>query len=156
AAETVMGKFRDGVAVTGEAVTLILSTIDRIKEILGDLEQTQHEPEGSDRDLIGQLERMAVHGTGAAASEPAKAPAATAGNLIYQVVERQLRPGEVSLDELERAFRETAGPVEAAPAQEPAAAPSPAGNGKAGAAKPAPVKAERKNGGDKDDEEKVD
>ena len=31
AAETLMGKFRDGMPVTAEAVTLILSTIDRIK-----------------------------------------------------------------------------------------------------------------------------
>src|SRR6185312_8390881 len=34
AAETLMGKFRDGMPVTGEAVTLILSTIDRLKEVL--------------------------------------------------------------------------------------------------------------------------
>ena len=34
AAETLMGKFRDGMPVTTEAVTLILSTIDRIKTIL--------------------------------------------------------------------------------------------------------------------------
>src|SRR3954451_9233026 len=34
AAETLMGKFRDGMPVTGDAVTLILSSIDRIKEIL--------------------------------------------------------------------------------------------------------------------------
>ena len=57
AAETLMGKFRDGMAVTGEAVTLVLSTIDRIKEILSDLERNQQEPAGDDRDLIAQLER---------------------------------------------------------------------------------------------------
>jgi len=34
AGETLMGKFRDGMPVTAEAVTLILSSIDRIKEIL--------------------------------------------------------------------------------------------------------------------------
>src|SRR5919198_153744 len=34
AAETLMGKFRDGMAVTGDAVTLILSTIDRLKAVL--------------------------------------------------------------------------------------------------------------------------
>src|SRR5918998_3382054 len=39
AAETLMGKFRDGMPVTGEAVTLILSTIDRLKQVLSDLEQ---------------------------------------------------------------------------------------------------------------------
>src|SRR5207302_7448858 len=55
AAETLMGKFRDGMPVTGEAVTLILTTIDRLKEILGDLEQNQQEPEGADRDLIDEL-----------------------------------------------------------------------------------------------------
>ena len=117
AAETLMGKFRDGMAVTGEAVTLVLSTIDRIKEILGDLERNQQEPEGADRDLIDRLERMAMQAASAAAAKPA----VTSGSLIYQVLERPLRPGEVSLDDLERAFRETAGP-EAAPA--PAAAPA--------------------------------
>ena len=49
AAETLMGKFRDGMPVTGEAVTLILTTIDRIKDILGQLEATEAEPEGDDR-----------------------------------------------------------------------------------------------------------
>src|SRR4029450_13155157 len=58
AAETLMGKFRDGTSVTNEAVSLVLSTIDRIKEILGDLERTQTEPSGSDADLIGDLEKM--------------------------------------------------------------------------------------------------
>src|SRR6185369_15051832 len=52
AAETLMGKFRDGMPVTGEAVTLILTTIDRIKDILGQLEANEAEPEGEDRDLI--------------------------------------------------------------------------------------------------------
>src|SRR6478735_1396920 len=52
AAESLMGKFRDGMPITGEAVTLILTTIDRIKEILAQLEATQAEPEGSDQDLI--------------------------------------------------------------------------------------------------------
>ncbi len=34
AAETLMGKFRDGLPATNDAVTLILATIDRIKQIL--------------------------------------------------------------------------------------------------------------------------
>src|SRR6185369_12061505 len=33
AAETLMGKFRDGLPATADAVTLVLATIDRIKEI---------------------------------------------------------------------------------------------------------------------------
>ena len=49
-------------------MTLILATLDRIKDLLDDLEQHRREQEGSDRDLIGALDRLA----GAApASEPA-------------------------------------------------------------------------------------
>ena len=58
AAEALMGKFRDGASATGEAVTLVLATIDRIKEILEALEQHQREPEGSDGELIAELEQM--------------------------------------------------------------------------------------------------
>ena len=110
AAETLMGKFRDGMPVTGEAVTVVLFTIDRIKEILGDLERLEREPEGADVDLIAALERMAVGG--AAKAKAAAAPVQeTVGTLVHQVLERPLRPGEVSLDELERAFRTTPGPA---------------------------------------------
>jgi two-component system, chemotaxis family, sensor kinase CheA len=59
AAETLMGKFRDGMAVTADAVTLILSTLDRIKTILEGLEAAQQEPDGSDDDLIDRLGRVA-------------------------------------------------------------------------------------------------
>jgi len=144
AAETLMGKFRDGMPVTGGAVTLILSTIDRIKEILGQLEATEAEPEGSDPDLIDKLHHMAEHGAPATASapEPAAKPAQEAGTLVHQVLERPLRPGEVSLDDLERAFRETeAEPVAPAP-QAAAETPAPAAVApKAAAKQPAPKKA---------------
>ena len=120
AAETLMGKFRDGMPVTEEAVTLILFTIDRVKEILTELERLEREPEGTDVDLIAALERMSVGN--AAKAKPAVAPAQeTVGTLVHQVLERPLRPGEVSLDELERAFRATPGP---APAKTSAAATS--------------------------------
>src|SRR5246127_4618526 len=62
AAETLMGKFRDGMPVTGQAVTLILTTIDRIKDILAQLEASEAEPEGNDQDLIGELEAMVERG----------------------------------------------------------------------------------------------
>jgi two-component system chemotaxis sensor kinase CheA len=148
AGETLMGKFRDGMPVTGQAVTVILSSIDRIKEILAGLEATEAEPEGNDRDLIDKLEAMVEQGMAAMAAAPvtpvteapplapeapvaaAPAPAKdmTTGSLIDQTLERPLRPGEVSLDELERAFRETAieapAPVaKAEPAPAPAEAP---------------------------------
>jgi len=71
AAETLMGKFRDGMPVTAEAVTLILSTIDRIKSILEAIEKSEQEPEGGDGDLIDPLGRMARQ---EAAAPPQVAP----------------------------------------------------------------------------------
>ena len=103
AAEALMGKFRDGVPASSDAVTLILATIDRIKDILDALEQTQREPEGSDTDLIGDLEQMIMRVDGTA-----PLPEQTVGTLTPQVLERPLLPGEDTLDDLERAFRETA------------------------------------------------
>ncbi len=70
AAETLMGKFRDGMPVTAEAVTLILATIDRIKSILAELEAKEQEPSGDDAGLIEQLARMARHEAAAALQPP--------------------------------------------------------------------------------------
>src|SRR3954454_8018653 len=145
AGETLMGKFRDGMPVKAEAVTLILSSIDRIKEILAGLEATETEPEGTDEDLIEKLHEMAegkhaepvaeapvpvvaappvAPGRVVAAPPVARAaPAVAKGTLVEQVLERQLRPGEVSLDDLERAFRETE--IEVEPVAPVAAAPAP-------------------------------
>jgi two-component system, chemotaxis family, sensor kinase CheA len=120
AAESLMGRFRDGMPVTADAVTLILFTIDRIKDILDELEKHQREPDGADGDLIGELQAMS-----AAAAKPVPAPETrrTVGTLVPQTLERPLRPGEVSLDELERVFRETPGPAPRKPvaAEKPAA-----------------------------------
>jgi two-component system chemotaxis sensor kinase CheA len=164
AAETLMGKFRDGLPVTGEAVTLILTTIDRIKDILGRLEATESEPEGVDQDLIDELQQMAERGMAAQASSAqmevsvaspiaeADAPVAPApvastpakpaveGTLVPQILERALRPGEVSLDDLERAFRETAIEVEA-PSLESAAQPEAAVHAAPEVAEAKPVEA---------------
>ncbi|MBE0531244.1 MAG: chemotaxis protein CheW [Rhodospirillales bacterium] len=72
-AENILGKFRDGaLEVTPGSVTLILSSIDRIKELLGVLEETGTEPEGEDGDLIQMLNAMAE---GRAAATPVPAPA---------------------------------------------------------------------------------
>ncbi|QHO72820.1 hybrid sensor histidine kinase/response regulator [Bradyrhizobium sp. CCBAU 051011] len=149
AGETLMGKFRDGMPVKAEAVTLILSSIDRIKEILAGLEATETEPEGTDEDLIEKLHAMAEgghHAEAAAPPAPAPAPAPVAppappamtkGTLVEQVLERPLRPGEVSLDDLERAFRETETEVAAAPAPVAKAAPEVKEAAKEAKAKPA-------------------
>ncbi len=119
AAETLMGKFRDGQQATSEAVTLILATIDRIKQILESLEREQREPASTDDDLISDLERMVERLVPSAAPAP---PENAVGTLTPQVLERPLRPGEDSLDDLERAFRATA--VEAPAAKGAKAAPS--------------------------------
>ena len=173
AGETLMGKFRDGMPVTAGAVSLILSSIDRIKEILAGLEATETEPEGSDEDLIEKLHEMAEGGAHAAhveaapvvttpviASPPVQpaASAVTQGGLVEQVLERVLRPGEVSLDDLERAFRETETEVEpAAPIAAVApAAPVPAAAPATAAKKDAkPKKAAAAEGADVQEADKI-
>src|SRR3954447_25623106 len=153
AGETLMGKFRDGMPVTAGAVTLILSSIDRIKEILAGLEATETEPEGTDEDLIEKLHEMAEGKHAEPVAEapvpvvaaPPVAPAAPAiakGTLVEQVLERQLRPGEVSLDDLERAFRETE--IEVEPVAPVAAAPAPVAKEIVKEVAPAPVAKEAK------------
>ena len=162
AAETLMGKYRDGAEVTGQGVTVILHTLDRIKEILGELEATETEPAGDDSDLISQLEAFseAAENGGAPAeaaeAAPAEEAAAPAEDKPIEVKEpeRDLRPGEVSLDELERAFQEAAGPEDGAEAPpDPtegseealaakAAAAAKGDESKPAEAKPAPKKAE--------------
>jgi len=121
AAETLMGRFRDGLPATSESVTVILSTLDRLKAILADLEATGTEPAGSDDDLISELERMA-----SAEPEPEAAPAPAPEPVLPEPVSRELKPGEVTLDELEAAFLAAPGPGEAdvsAPVPPPVEAP---------------------------------
>jgi len=67
AGENILGKFRDGeLAVTPLAVTLILRAIDRIRELLAELEAAGAEPAGSDAALIDE-----INGLAAASGEPA-------------------------------------------------------------------------------------
>jgi len=131
AGETLLGKFRDGALdVTPAAVTLILASIDRIKSLLSHLAETQTEPAGDDRDLIAQLEDAAEGGLQSGLPDPvvlkfeppkdvaAKAAEQGDDNGRWDADQgRYLRPGEVSLAELEAAFRSTDGPeVSAKPA----------------------------------------
>ncbi len=94
AAETLMGKFRDGMPVTGDAVTLILATIDQLKAVLGGLERNEREPEGSDADLIARLEQMAMAGTmpGRARNQAVADPEEAIGSLVYQVAGASAAP----------------------------------------------------------------
>jgi two-component system chemotaxis sensor kinase CheA len=131
-AENVLGKFRDGeLEITPEAVTLILASLDRIKEIMAGLEATEAEPDGDDSELTGQLDAWAETGTvvgstAARASEPEivveadieeepvldAAPEMAANDGVDPGLGRALKPGEVSLDELEAAFASAPGPDE--------------------------------------------
>jgi two-component system chemotaxis sensor kinase CheA len=108
AAETLMGQYRDGAPVTVDSVSVILASLDRIKQILAGLEATGSEPEGVDDDLIVRLEGLALaqastHGSFA---EPDSIQVSAIGDDL----QRPLRPGEVSLEELERAWRAAPGP----------------------------------------------
>ncbi|MCC0024213.1 MAG: chemotaxis protein CheW [Hyphomicrobiaceae bacterium] len=150
AAETLMGHYRDGAAVTDDGVTEILKSIDRIKSILAALEETQEEPGGDDQDLIDVLLLLAeVTGSiselpGADAADAAlevdefpdempEAPAIVAAmdgaegdegemDLSAGPMGRPLKPGEVSLAELEAAFANAEGPdLELLPKGDPVA-----------------------------------
>lgn len=118
AGETLLGKYRDGsLEATPDSVQLVLESIDRIKQILGDIESTGVEPEGDDSELIGALERAAegILDSGASAPKPAEPePVVEVVAEIPLVDEkgqkwdadlgRFLKPGEVSLADLEAAF----------------------------------------------------
>jgi two-component system chemotaxis sensor kinase CheA len=80
AGENILGKFRDGeLAVTPLAVTLILRAIDRIRELLAELEATGAEPAGSDAGLIDEINGLAAPSCEPAPAETVEAaPAADA------------------------------------------------------------------------------
>jgi two-component system, chemotaxis family, sensor kinase CheA len=106
AAETLMGKYRDGCPVTTEGVSLILLSIDRLKAILADLEASGSESVGDDQDLISELERLSIAAeSGEAVAEPEPEPEPAPEPEPEE--EREVRVGEVPLDELDRIFNET-------------------------------------------------
>lgn len=107
AGENVLGKYRDGeLVVTSDSVTLILAALDRIKEILAGLEETQKEPEGDDSDIINRLNEVAYGKEAVAAAAPVediiKMPEITQSSSNL--------PGQVTLEELEAAFAAAPGP----------------------------------------------
>ncbi len=134
AGETLLGKFRDGaLPVTPSAVTLVLESIDQIKSLLEHLEGAGAEPDGSDDELIARLEDAAAGGLiGGAEAAPVLAPGEDKLAHIDDEDEeedsgipegidpsnwdadlgRELRPGEVSLADLEAAFNSADGPAE--------------------------------------------
>ncbi|MBO6763959.1 chemotaxis protein CheA [Maricaulis sp.] len=124
AGETLLGKFRDGeLAVSPPMVTLVLEAIDQIKVLLESLEETGAEPAGEDSALIAKLEDAAMGKLeGAVQPDAPQKPENWDEDLG-----RELRPGEVSLADLEAAFQSAdvepandpgeAAPAESAPVQ---------------------------------------
>lgn len=114
AGENVLGKFRDGeLEVTPEAVTIILEALDVIKSLLHTLEETEHEPEGNDADLIERLNIMA-DGKSPAAEMAKKAPPPPPPPPKPAAKAAKAAKPEVSMDgdggdndELQRIFDET-------------------------------------------------
>ena len=115
AAENVLGRYRDGtLAVTPAGITLILSSLDRVKEIVAGIEVSGTEPAGDDAALIAALDAAAegraeappaadappaaeeAGAAAAAANEPAAADAVAegAGTVAAQTI-------RVSVDVLE-------------------------------------------------------
>lgn len=126
AGEDVISGFRDGKPVTAPAVTMILKTIDRIKGIVAELENSGLEPEGDDEDLVEALRALANGEVPAAAMAHAPDPVPEAkGTVAFQVLERNLREDECTLDDLERAFRDAPGPDPVAFVDDPVEAPAP-------------------------------
>jgi two-component system chemotaxis sensor kinase CheA len=77
AGENVLDKYRDGaLEVTPDGVSLVLTCIDTIRNLVEELAETGSEPDGDDAELIAKLNGLAS-GEGAPASAPAaEAPAA--------------------------------------------------------------------------------
>ena len=116
AAETLMGKFRDGMPVTSDAVSLILVTIDRIKMILREIEAHQSEPAGGDDDLIEQLTGMARRDE--ARPHPALAPSPAAAPRHHEPAAEAARGAQIKQAAASRELEEAA----SAPGRDKAAA----------------------------------
>ncbi len=104
ASENVLGKIRDGeLDVAADRISLVLESLDRIKELLAQLEATEVEPEGDDSELIGRLNHLAD--TGEVLGSDGAAPAA-------ETATDEAPANEVPAEEASEA------PAEAAPVEE--------------------------------------
>ncbi len=159
AGENVLGKVRDGdLEASSEAVSLILECLDRIREILGILEQTESEPEGDDSSLIERLNALADGGAApapeaAAEAVNAEAPveeieiaSAASGDAAETAAAPQEPAAEVKLEmeEVVAAAEAAPQPAPASAQAKPAAAKKPAAAAKE-AAPEAPAEAHRES-----------
>ena len=136
AGENVLGKVRDGeLKADQETVTLILESLDRIKELVGILETTEAEPEGDDSDLVDRLNAMAESD----ATQGGRAGVHnddSAADIDFDAIETEAEPMEpvvAATEELEEAAPDQAATDEGEATDEAdgPAFPAPKGNGSA-------------------------
>ncbi len=137
--ETVLGKVRDGeLVVTPSRVSLILECLDRIREILGALEEAEAEPEGDDSELIAKLDavsEMADYPDAPVPDDAAQQAVTPTSDPAAAVAE-----GAEPVDELEEIFRNAPGPDDlpaSAQPKDPTAPPAPADASASAASGPA-------------------
>lgn len=110
AAESVIGQFRDGASVSAIAVTAILETIDRLKDILSELAEKGEEPPGNDENLIRELHALAEYAK--AELEQKQPPIGDATDPVAAYLARHggTASGAPAEDGLDLVFRNAPGP----------------------------------------------
>lgn len=113
AAESVIGQFRDGASVSSTAVTAILETIDRIKEIMAELAEKGQEPPGHDAQLIDELRGLADRARAELAEREAQPPLdPVAAYLARSAETRSAGSGAGAADEMDLVFRAAPSPLD--------------------------------------------
>ncbi|MCV9935617.1 chemotaxis protein CheW [Boseaceae bacterium BT-24-1] len=118
AAESVIGQFRDGASVSSTAVTAILETIDRIKEIMAELTEKGQEPPGHDGQLIDELRGLAQRAKQELAARQTQPPLdPVAAYLARTAGTRPPEPtpppaAEAATDEMDLVFRAAPSPLD--------------------------------------------
>ncbi|AZO76185.1 MULTISPECIES: chemotaxis protein CheW [unclassified Bosea (in: a-proteobacteria)] len=118
AAESVIGQFRDGASVSSTAVTAILETIDRIKEIMAELAEKGQEPPGHDGQLIDELRGLAQRAKQELAARQTQPPLdPVAAYLARTAGTRPAEPAPpptsgAAVDEMDLVFRAAPSPLD--------------------------------------------
>lgn len=113
AAESVIGQFRDGASVSSTAVTAILETIDRIKEIMAELAEKGQEPPGHDGQLIDELRGLAERAKHElAVRQPQSGLDPVAAYLARSAEARSVEAAGVATDEMDLVFRAAPSPLD--------------------------------------------
>jgi two-component system chemotaxis sensor kinase CheA len=114
AAESVIGQFRDGASVSSSAVTAILETIDRIKEIMAELAEKGQEPPGHDGQLIDELRGLAERAKHELAARQTQAPLDPVAAYLARTAETRSVEAAASpvSDDMDLVFRAAPSPLD--------------------------------------------